>query len=867
MSLPVTRPDELPPPEEGTRHLPPGTLLAGRYRIVGMLGHGAMGEVYRADDLTLGQPVALKFLPAPLAHDPDRLARFRHEVARARRVSHPNVSRVYDIGEADGRTFLSMEFIDGEDLAALLTRVGRLPEEKAVEVARQLCSALAAVHDQGLLHRDLKPANVMLDGRGKVRLADFGLVAVAGEAKDVRSGTPAYQAPEQLAGREVTARSDLFALGLVLYEVFTGKRAFVAPSREELARLYAEGSPLKPSSHVSGLNPQVEGVILSCLERDPKNRPPSAYEVLRSLPGDPLEDARKRGETPLPDDVRNVPEEGTLTPVRAAIGLGAVFVALAAFLALVNNVTLVGKVGLPEHTEVLAKEAEEVIKSADYPVERDPVFGFDHDQSWLAWVNKQDPTPARWEQAKLRPAAPIYFWYRQSPQPLVPNLYYPYPGSIEVSRITWDDPPPLAPGMVAVRLDTAGKLLQFLAVPPEQTPDGHAPPKEPDWGPFFHAAGLKVPVPPTSQLAPTEMPAVVADKQFRWDEVPIHDSETKVRVEAASYRGRPVAFQVVGEWRLTEHAGTEAPHGIGCQDSQQAYLFLLVLIGTVVLAPHSLRAGRYDDRGASRLAVLVFAIQMVVWVVETHHVGWWAELRLFVFGLAFALYWAGLIAFSYLVLEPYVRRYWTETVISWTRLLGGRWRDPMVGRDVLAGVLGGVLWTLVAQLGTLVPARLGDPAPMPWWDWWAPNTLVGGYWVGNFLINLVYAFRTAFFFNLLFLVLLRVLTRNAWLAGGLYVLLWTGGTLVEAGATSPSWLWLFVALNQLLFLGLLLRFGALAIITASFVIYTLWFPMTLDLSAWYTSGGLCALGAVAALAVFGFVTSRGRRSAQGPAAA
>src|SRR5262249_52271810 len=151
----------------------------------------------------LGQPVALKYLRRDLATDPDFLARFREEVVAARKVSHPNVCRMYDIAEYDGETFLSMEFVDGEDLATLLRRLGRLPEEKAVEVARQVCAALAAVHEQGLLHRDLKPRNVMLDGRGKVRLTDFGLAVMADAVADVQSGTPAYMAPEQLAGKKV----------------------------------------------------------------------------------------------------------------------------------------------------------------------------------------------------------------------------------------------------------------------------------------------------------------------------------------------------------------------------------------------------------------------------------------------------------------------------------------------------------------------------------------------------------------------------------------------------------------------------------------------------------------------------------------
>ena len=158
-----------------------------------------MGEVDRADDLTLGQAVALKFLPPGLARDPDRLARFRAEVRTARQVSHPHVCRVYDVGEADGQPFLTMEYVDGEDLATLLRRIGRLPVEKGIELAQQLCLGLAAAHDRGVIHRDLKPANVMIDGRGQARLTDFGLATAAGAVADVRAGTPAYQAPVKLA--------------------------------------------------------------------------------------------------------------------------------------------------------------------------------------------------------------------------------------------------------------------------------------------------------------------------------------------------------------------------------------------------------------------------------------------------------------------------------------------------------------------------------------------------------------------------------------------------------------------------------------------------------------------------------------------
>ncbi len=222
-------------------------MLADRYRIVALIGRGGMGEVYRADDLKLGQPVALKFLPDNVAHDADRLARFHQEVRMARQVAHPNVCRVYDIGEADGQHFLSMEYVDGEDLASLLRRIGRLPADKATELARQLCAGLASAHDRGVLHRDLKPANVLIDGRGRVRIADFGLAGLSEDQRDRHevAGTPGYMAPEQYVGQGTTTRTDVYALGLVLYEMFTGKPAFSAIEAERFARA-TDSSPRPP---------------------------------------------------------------------------------------------------------------------------------------------------------------------------------------------------------------------------------------------------------------------------------------------------------------------------------------------------------------------------------------------------------------------------------------------------------------------------------------------------------------------------------------------------------------------------------------------------------------------------------------------
>src|SRR5262245_25151863 len=246
---------------------PPGTILDERYRIVGRLGKGGMGEVYRADDLRLGQPVALKFLPASVDRDPARLTQLHTEVRMARQVSHPNVCRVYDVGEYEGHTFLSMEYVDGEDLASLLRRIGRFPQDRAIELARQICAGLAAAHDRGVVHRDLKPANIMLDGGGRIRITDFGLAGTTGEV--LRAGTPAYMAPEQLSGAEVTPRSDIYALGLVLYELFTGQRALDARTMAELIAKREQAGIVPPSEIVRDLDSDVEQVIMRCLQPDP----------------------------------------------------------------------------------------------------------------------------------------------------------------------------------------------------------------------------------------------------------------------------------------------------------------------------------------------------------------------------------------------------------------------------------------------------------------------------------------------------------------------------------------------------------------------------------------------------------------------
>src|SRR5580765_2001093 len=343
-----------PPRPAGSDRFMPGAIVAGRYRLVALLGRGGMGEVYRADDLTLDQPVALKFLPAGVASDDSRLAQFHNELRVARQVSHKNVVRLYDLGDADGRRFLTMEYVDGEDLASLLRRIGRIPQDKAIDLARQLCAGVAAAHERGVLHRDLKPANVMIDGQGNVRITDFG-IATAGGATASTAGTPQYMAPELLAGQPASIQSDIYALGLILFEIFTGRRAFDAATLGDLKQLHETGTVTTPSSIVRDLDPAIERLILRCLAKEPGRRPASALAVAAALPGaDPLAAALAAGETPSPDMVAAAGETDAWPIARGLAAVAWIVVGLIVCAGLAPRTTIARMVALDKAPAVLA---------------------------------------------------------------------------------------------------------------------------------------------------------------------------------------------------------------------------------------------------------------------------------------------------------------------------------------------------------------------------------------------------------------------------------------------------------------------------------------------------------------------------------
>jgi TolB-like protein/predicted Ser/Thr protein kinase len=262
------------------------------YRINAAIGAGGMGEVYRATDTKLGRDVALKVLPPEVASDPERLARFQREARAVAALNHPNVVTLYSVEECDGVHFLTMELIEGQSLDRLIPANG-LPVERIVEIARELAEAMAAAHEKGILHRDLKPANVMVTNEGRVKVLDFGLAKdVGAEASDdatltsagrtqagVVMGTPAYMSPEQVSGRVLDHRTDIFSLGVVLHEMATGRRPFEGTSSAELVSSILRDSPPPVTDVRSDLPADLARVIRRCLEKDPRYRMQTARDI------------------------------------------------------------------------------------------------------------------------------------------------------------------------------------------------------------------------------------------------------------------------------------------------------------------------------------------------------------------------------------------------------------------------------------------------------------------------------------------------------------------------------------------------------------------------------------------------------------
>jgi predicted Ser/Thr protein kinase len=840
----------------------PGRLVASRYRIIALLGRGGMGEVYRADDLTLGQPVAMKFLPDEAARNEGLLERFRNEVRMARRVSHPNVCRVYDVGEVDGQTFFTMEYIDGEDLASLLRRIGRLPSDKAVEISRELCAGLAAAHSKGVLHRDLKPANIMLDGRGQVVITDFGLAGVADDIRgpEVRNGTPAYMSPEQLSGKEVTMRSDIYALGLVLYEVFTGKRAFA--EGPALVRARGDHTPSRPSSLVKDLNPIVERVILRCLETEPSSRPGTALAVAAALPGgDPLAAALAAGETPSPQLVAASGEKAGLRPRVAIACLGAVLIGLAVVAYLSVHYSALEKMGLELTPEVLTQKSHEIIARLGYAGRpADSAFSLRYNNDFQDYVEKNEKHP-HWDTVLAARPSLLQYWYRQSPDSLVANEFKD--NLLTPGIVTQNDPPTVLTGMINLELDPLGRLTYFQVIPPQtrdEKKDANAaqtgvaqtsaPVAPVDWNILFSVAGLD-----PSNLQPAQ-PAwaslAASDTRMAWTGT-WPDTTRLLRVEAATFQGKPVFFSLIGTWTKPERMTSTEKKSIGQRVNSIFGLVLLcsLLVGAGFLARGNYRRGRGDRKGALRLGLVMFVLEVGLFLCRSHFASLSDTLFLSVIAASTAMFVAGVTWMLYIAIEPWVRRHWPKTIISWSRLLSGQWRDPVVGRDILLGVLLGVIWILVFQIRSIPMMHMGSAPYL-----FSTEALMGGrealgawlrQWPGSIQTTLV------FFFVLFGL---KVLLRKEWIAALVFIAIFAlpralGSTYMAVEFPAQILVYAIAVL-------LVSRFGLVSLACAIFTVDLMAnVPFSADFSAWYMTTSILALLSVLALAGWGFYHSLG----------
>ena len=837
----------------------PGTLVGKRFRIVERLGAGGMGEVFRADDLELGHPVALKFVPQSVARDAEMISRLRDEVRFARQVSHPNVCRVYDLSEVEGEYFLCMEYVDGEDLASVLRRMGRPSSEKALQIARQLCAGLAAAHEAGILHRDLKPANVMIDGRGRARITDFGLAGLAEDIhqRDTNSGTPAYMAPEQLTGRGVSVRSDIYSLGLVLYELFTGKRAFEADTVAELREIREESHPPTPSSVVDGLDPAIERVILKCLEIDPRDRPPSSLAVASALPGgDPLAAALAAGETPSPELLAASGEVGVLRPSVALPLVATVLAGLLCIAWVTEDIALYGLVKSGKAPAVLADRGASIVGKFGYTDKpADQAFGFSVDYDQLSFIAENNSSPERWNHLNSVKPSPIAFWYRQSPMYL--GRWSPGDG------VTAGDPPLHIAGMSRVWLDSRGLLVAFHCVPPQVVRQERSASEPFDWSLAFREAGLDIAAFEVAE--PEWTPLMFADERRAWKGWYPGQPERTVRVEAAGYQGKPVSFQVLMPY--------DTPGRMPQRDTRSAsrvaadWLSLLTLLtavfGGALIARRNLRLGRGDRRGAFRLAAAVFVMQMAFWILRAHHASGEQEFDLWVSAVGRSLFTCAWMWLMYMALEPYARRHWPETLIAWSRLISGRWRDPLVGRSVLIGFVAGVLLTLVDVVIWKAYGWLGMAPPMVGGRSAFNNIAQTRDALGMLIGHLEFLISPIMF--LFISVLVKMVVRNR-VAAVVIALLF--------GAVAPN---LIRTLTEFSGMGVVLqvvkstlpfavggflffRPGMLSLMAFVFVENRLgMFPVTLDSTAWYSGISTLILVILAGMAVWSCHASLGSR--------
>ena len=645
-----------------------------------------------------------------------------------------------------------MEYIDGEDLKTLLHRIGRLPNDKGIEIAQQLCAGLAAAHSAGVLHRDLKPANVMIDGNGRARITDFGLASQSTDGKnDIvgMSGTPAYMAPEQFLRGETSIQSDLYSLGVLLFEVFSGDKLHQVATVAELRNLHeANGGSTVPNLGGRDVDATVLSAIRRCLDSEPHARPTTANQLAASLPGgDPLGVALAAGETPSPELLAASGGDGVLPPGRATAILFGYFVLLGIAVFLINLGSIPRKLGTEAlKPEVLRHESQKILRSFGHSELSFFDCGF-FDQSSRLNTAKNELGQQEFQRIwalEERPFDGLEFWCRSSPDRLVNTELQVFIENdsfgVDLESPGWN-----VPGMTGLKLSPSGRLRWYRAVPRAGT--SHSEDKsEIDWYSSFPQSLTGFDLKALKPASWARMPPDAFDEYMAWEGT-WPSTGVPLRVHAAAVHGQPIFFEVISPWPAGESERVEP---------MMAWVYFFVDVFVFALGYWNYRNGRGDRRAANGLAIYVCCMSIIstILLATLDPPPYIMHILILIFVRS-----AGVAAFiwiQYMAIEPHMRKHWPEALLSWSRVFHGVRLSPRIGRDVLYGATAAVVVTVLKEATLRV---LGDVSDTPvGFLFGAKNTI--GYAIASHLAS---NFMTVT--GLVALIVgLHIVTRSKWLS-------------------------------------------------------------------------------------------------------